>query len=378
MTYARSRLWLGVTGVGLSVVLALATIATGWPARLLPANPDTPFLVHVGHVAAVLGLQILLFFPLDVMGGCVVVRKKPAFGRFLGQWLRGAVVLYLVALVAASALLAVGRAAAPVAVVATAIGLGVLLLAGNGVLARVVAALPSAPATDVVRKAALRAGIDSTRVRLVTTDEEAFTGGWLGLTGGMLWLPQRWVDKLAPDELAAQLARRAAVRAWRWRGIALALTWNGFGLLMALQAPGGGAAAAAQLVTSSAWFTLWQFAGLLLLPSLSRSAIMEADAVAAVRVGADPTYRAIAQLDEWQESEPSRDEAVDTIFHPVPQLRERVERLQAGAKAEALPPGFYHATRTMLASGWAFSGLLGRVVHCNVGRPTLWVVFPSD
>jgi len=286
--------------------------------------------------------------------------------------------MLLVAIGVSAALLAAGRRGGTPAALVTAVALGVLLLLWNDLLARAVAAFRFEPVSEPVRKAALRAGIDVTQLRVVASDEEAFTGGWVGLAGRTLWLPLQWVNGLADDELAAQLSRRAAMRGVRWRGIFAALLWNTFGLAMALQAPDAGADTAAGLIATSAWFTLWQFAGLLLLPSVSRPAILEADGVAAVRVGADATYRAMAKLDEWQEGEPSRVEAVETIFHPVPQLRERMQRLQAGASAEPLPPSFYHATRTMLASGWAFTGLLGRVVHCNLGRPALWVVFPSD
>lgn len=379
MTYARSRLWLGISGVGVSVLLACATIATGWPARVLPVNPALPLAVHLAHVAGVFALQVLLFVPLDFVGGASVV--PPALkrqGGWFGRWLRGAVVLYGVALLGAAILMLAARAGGNGAAWLAGVAGGVLLLALNGTLARLVAALRLEPADEVVRKAAVRAGVNASEIRLVTTDEPAFTGAWMGLDGRVLWLPRQWAASLEPDELAAALARRAAVRRVRWRGVLLALGWNALGLWFALGAPGGGATTAAQFITSTAWFTLWQFAGVLLLPSLSRPAVLEADAVAAVRVGADPTYRAIARLDEWQEGEPARAEGVEAIFHPVPQLTDRVRRLQEGKTAEPLGPGFYHATRTMLATGWAFGGTLGRAVHCNLGRPALWVVYPSD
>lgn len=378
MTYARSRLWLGISGVGTTVALALLTIGTGWPTKVLPVSSTTPMAVHLAHLAGVAGLHVLLFLVLDLVGGVVIVRQRPSVGRWLGSWLRGALVLAATALVAAALVMTAARAGGNGGAVGVAVLFALALLWGNGWLARAVAPVVVAPATDPVRKAALRAGIDATRIRLVTAGDAAFTGGWVGPAGRTLWLPEHWVRSLAPDELAAQLARRAAVRVHRWRGVAAALLWNGVGFAMALQAPGGGATSAAALTMTSAWFVLWQFAGLLLLPSLSRPAVLEADAVAAVRVGADATYRAIARLDEWQEGESSRPDAVETIFHPVPELRERAERLKLGAAAGPLPPGCYHATRTMLASGWAFTGLLGRAVHCNLGRPALWVVFPSD
>jgi hypothetical protein len=380
MTYARSRLWLGITGVGTAVVLAAATVATAWPSRLLPASDAIALPVHLAHLAAVFAALVLLFFPLDLLGGAIVVRPRRAVGAWLARWLRGALVFLLLSMLTAAALMAAARAGGNGAAWLTSIAIGVAVVATNARLARLAAPVRvlGGPLPEPVRKAALRAGVDAARVRLVEADDEAFTGGWTGLTAGELWVPARWATLLEPDELAAQLARRASVRSGRWRGILLALAWNAFGWAAALDAPGGGAATAAGLVTSAAWFTIWQFAGVLLLPSLSRSAVYTADAIAATRVGADPTYRAISKLDELQESEPIRGEVVEAIFHPVPQVRERVLRLKDLSAADPVVPGFYHATRLMLGTGLAQLGWLGRVVHCNVGRPELWVFYPSD
>jgi len=38
----------------------------------------------------------------------------------------------------------------------------------------------------------------------------------------------------------------------------------------------------------------------------------------------------------------------------------------------------WHAARTALYLSWAGVGLLGRAVHCNLGRPEVWVFLPSD
>jgi hypothetical protein len=34
--------------------------------------------------------------------------------------------------------------------------------------------------------------------------------------------------------------------------------------------------------------------------------------------------------------------------------------------------------RTALPMSWCCLGLLGRAVHCNAGRPELWVLLPTD
>ncbi len=40
--------------------------------------------------------------------------------------------------------------------------------------------------------------------------------------------------------------------------------------------------------------------------------------------------------------------------------------------------GFWNVARTTLFLSWACGGFLARAVHCNIGRPELWVLFPTD
>jgi hypothetical protein len=40
--------------------------------------------------------------------------------------------------------------------------------------------------------------------------------------------------------------------------------------------------------------------------------------------------------------------------------------------------GTWNAARTTVAISPAGLGLLGRAVHCNCGRPSLWVFLPID
>ncbi|WP_146526280.1 hypothetical protein [Novipirellula artificiosorum] len=41
-------------------------------------------------------------------------------------------------------------------------------------------------------------------------------------------------------------------------------------------------------------------------------------------------------------------------------------------------PIAWHAARMTLFVSWACMGMLVRAVHCNVGRPELWVMLPTD
>lgn len=73
-----------------------------------------------------------------------------------------------------------------------------------------------------------------------------------------------------------------------------------------------------------------------------------------------------------QDDEPERAVWIERVFHPVPSVdnRRRLTRSRSF--------GAWHATRMMLFLSWSCLGLLSRAVHCNAGRPELWVLLPTD
>lgn len=204
-------------------------------------------------------------------------------------------------------------------------------------------------------------------------------GGWAGLPGAeRLVLPARWLRSLAPDALALQVARRAAAleSGSRTRGLLLALAFNPAGFGLAALAPGAGVTTVAGLVTAALAFTLWSFLGLLVLPTPSWLGVYEAD-LRAARIGFAPELfqATIARLDAEQDDEPERPPGVEAIFHTVPSVTYRVARLQEPGPAAR---GAWQAARQALYLSWAGWSFLPRAVHCNSGRPSLWVLYPGD
>ena len=229
------------------------------------------------------------------------------------------------------------------------------LVMGQGLLARAVGSI------QTVSKEA--------DTDLVAVGDLAFAGGWVGLgTTRRLVMPMAW-----PLEWrAVQRVRRGGVIASgaRAAGLTLALVFNLAGLLASLAwTPGAGLSSTDAYLRLVFGFTLWSFAGLLVLPSVSRPAVFTADRVAATR-GIE--WESVArELDRHQDDEPARAKWIERIFHPVPSLN---ARLQSGASW----PGAWQAARLALYLSWSVPGLLSRSVHCNVGRPDLWVLFPGD
>jgi len=74
MTYARSRLWLGICGVGTMVVLAVFMLATRFRHHLFPNIEHwrpLDLLALIGFV----GVFLVLMLPFDLLGGYLLPRR---------------------------------------------------------------------------------------------------------------------------------------------------------------------------------------------------------------------------------------------------------------------------------------------------------------
>ena len=117
------------------------------------------------------------------------------------------------------------------------------------------------------------------------------------------------------------------------------------------------------------------FAGLLILPTVSRMASYTIDRrVVEQGVPAELLGSTLQKLDQLQDDEPERAAWIERVFHPVPSLTNR--RLLT--RSSPLSLGAWHVARVTLFLSWSCLGLLSRDVHCNAGRPELWVLLPTD
>jgi hypothetical protein len=216
---------------------------------------------------------------------------------------------------------------------------------------------------------------DGENILVIAVKDPAFTGGIVGLgRRAKSLLPTRWLIILPKPELAAESSRRRwqIANALPARAFMLILLWNLLGtfigtrvLHLADRTP------AVALLGHACWMTLWAFASLLVLPALSRKAVFAADRAAADS-GHDPRAW-ITRFPDLVGEDGSANPAVQTIFYPVPSTEMRLRRL--GHPSTGSVPG--NLARGNLYYSWATFTLLGRAVHCNVGRPALWVFPPS-
>lgn len=374
MSYARARLWLGISGVGMLVLLCLIALVFRAPMRLLHTG-DQPLWRDGGELAAVLFVYAAVQGAFDFFGGHILPteygRSAARFGTFFRGWLRGVVAHSTILLLIGLCVIGATRAGGFWGATGAFLAISVFLIAAQMLLAELIGGFGYRVSDDTVSS-------EPVPVVLASSGGAYFTGGIAGLPGReRIVVPARWKDTLPEQEWGVLLRRRYAAMATNTRtyGLALALGFNLTGFTFAY-ALAGGAGSVAGMVTTSLWFTLWSFLGLLILPTPSQKGVFVADGFTLAR-GENPDALAavIRKLDSEQDDEPVRPGGVERVFHPIPSVARRLARFADSSRPTS---GAWHAARMAIYLSWAGMSFLSRAVHCNAGRPDAWVFLPSD
>jgi hypothetical protein len=383
MTYARGRLWLGICGVGSAVSLCTIALALKIPSALLPMNQAWLF-VDFASLAGLAGVYLVFMAPFDFMGGYVLPKR---FGKsnlplksYFWNWLRGASLQCIGYLGATLVLLACGRSFGLLGCVAFVVFACSTLIVGQSVISRFVSGRRSTRVEldfTEIESLLIKWNVVPLPIRVVSNNDIGFTGGVVGLPYfESVLIGDSWLSRLSSQELAAVIARRcvAVSSGARTRGLVIAIGWILIGFVGSTQLPFAGVTSVAEMATTLLGFTLWTFIGLLVLPTTSRQATYVIDELAISQgVSERLLATALTKLDQEQDDEASRTALVETIFHPVPSVTKRMSSSNASRRYAA-----WHAARMTLFLSWCCAGLLSRAVHCNVGRPELWIMLPTD
>lgn len=381
MTYARARLWLGISGVGLIVVITVTMIFADIPYLLLPKTEQWQAI----DVLALFGFAVALIvvmLPFDLFGGYLLPkrfgRETTTLGTFCKRWSFAVATQTILFLTTGLAILAAGRLAGLAGALAI-IGLvAMFYLAAQGTLARLFTKGKWSRNSRLLETASKAIDASELRMPLVVVDhtDAGFTGGVVGLPHReTLLIPRKWLNTLSAEQLGVAIARRIeAVRSGsRTRGLVVALAWILTGFTIAALLPGAGVRSVAGLVTTCCGFTCWTFLGLLILPTVSRRGSYGVDEQVLQRgISRENLDSTLAALDRLQDDEPQRPALIEAIFHPVPSVENR-QSFSGGSAG-----GAWHVARMTLYLSWSCLGLLSRAVHCNAGRPELWVMLPTD
>ncbi|MGF1571654.1 MAG: hypothetical protein ACFCU1_01120 [Sumerlaeia bacterium] len=391
-TYGRARLFLGISGVGLFVLVSIIAIWNHWPQYFL-SGLGANFQDEIKGLVAFIVVYVLISLPLDFLGGYFVPRwygrRSSGIGPFIVAWSRGVLVHSSALLLIALAILQAGKIGGmSLAFVVVFFVMIFLLLVQKNVARYVGEIKPSRVNLSETKKLLHSWGIRSMPpLSVYASKDEGFTGGISGFPGQeCIIIPRLWIKKFDSETLALLVARRVALikHSGRTKGAVVGFGWNLLGFATAgFLIPGAGVESVAELTTLSLGFTVWSFLGLLILPSLSRYGVFSADRYATSYDDGNRLERAIRLLDRLQDDEPKRPVLVETIFHPLPSVESRLKRIAQLKKhpknhrlGNQVKP--WNAARSSLYLSWGGLGLLSRAVHCNVGRPDLWVFLPVD
>ncbi len=352
---ANQRLRLGIANVGCWVLAASGGLFCLLLGRTRTLDSRWYLLIAFGSVA----VQALF----DFIGATLLIpAPKPTWAEFFREWLPASLghtlVLAVIGALSYASFVFTGGYASAVF-----IGMSGQVL-GRRFFLRSIGGVTTVEAAQ-----------DQTGILSANAADPAFTGGVVGFgaCATSVW-PVRWRENLSAAELAAESLRRnwQIKHGMPGRALLVVLAWNVLGASLgsfALRLAGRPPAEA--LFGYACWMTLWAFGSLLILPSLSRKIVFAADR-AVVDAGHDPRSW-IAHFPSLVGEDGGSNAAIQTIFYPVPSARMRLLHLEKATVG--FIPG--NLARSNLYYSWSTFTMLGRAVHCNVGRPALWIFPPS-
>jgi hypothetical protein len=362
--YLRGRLYLGMLAVGSWVMCSVFLLTSSW------LESCHQWLIQSGApeitaLSLILCGFYLLQAPLDWLGGYWLPRRC-GMSAYISLHGYGVAVLKHAILLMGSitTLHLVGRHAGLPAAWGVLIFLLALGVQSQHVLARWLGNLESTT------------GPKETDLFLYMATDPAFSGGISGWPGReRIIVNQAWQGVLKSDGMVwLKERRRRAVRSGlRMTGLLWAIAWISLSFVFAALLagfPGDDGMATLRLLLYGVFF---HFGGLLLLPTLSRRGSIALDRSAPSIDNQSPRTRGwIASMTLLTDGEEQRSPWIERIFHPLPSMTNRLSP-QVGSDW-----GAWNATRYMLFLSTLAGGLLSRSVHCNLGRPELWIMPPVD
>ena len=207
----------------------------------------------------------------------------------------------------------------------------------------------------------------------INCPEATFTGGTVvGIKNEQI-VPLGWREN---EALKIESLRRnyAVEKGLPVRTLLILIAWNLVGVAIGdwLKVFDSGNMALT-VIYFSAWMTLWSFIGLLILPSLSHSSVYAADR-ASYQKKPKKTEDFINKFPDIVGENGHNNPRIQKIFYPIPNSKARLEKLNETSCSKLVLGSL---SRTNLFLSWACLNLTARSVHCNFGRPLLWIYPPA-
>ena len=380
MSYARARLWIGISGVGLNVLIASGILLLAAPDGTPADDSSTKDAIWVVFAA-----YVLWMLPFDFLGGWWLPRRygrsQQSATRFCVDWASGVLLQSIVFAACGASVIWAARVAGLGGGVALLLLSFITLLAMRPLWVRIFSrSAVNDTLSDVrdIQAAVSHWGIDAVPIVFREGPTSGFTGGIVGMLRPGIVFPDQWRSLLSHEEIAALAARRSLTISTgsHTMGLIVAGLWTLSAFVVGNWGAGTlatGPQTACDLLNVIAGATLWNFLGLLILPSVSRFAARRLDGMTIARIPQELLKSAQEKVDRVQDDEPHRPLGVEMIFHPVPSVALRKHR---ELTAEGIVP--WHLARQVLFLSWALCNPLARAVHCNAGQSLLWICPPTD
>lgn len=382
--YARSRRILGAAYVGTIVALSSLALLTGAVTTLFGKSDLSP-AEWCCNIFVFVFLFGVLALPFDLAGYWIdreSGRTADSVYDRLHLLSRASCTRGLLFLAICLVLSGAAQAAGLVGMSLAALVMSALMIANQTALAKMYSAIAFQKMDDEHISTLPLGRHKKPEVLTAWNHDAGFTGGVVGLPGAeQIVIPERWLLSFTRDELRTELTRRSAVISTgsRTRGVLLSIAFTVLGVLvcgsLTMSHFGLALETSAGLITMSLCFTLWSFLGLLTLPGMSHTAVLEADRLALEQgFSADLVKETISKIDTYLEDDSKQPNSGALNFRSIPSLSQRLSSLgDNSAKGGAWSCGRYAVVLSIIGLG-----LLGRAVHCNAGRPELWGFPPSD
>ncbi len=368
LTYPTARLLSGISAVGIMNIICLALLATGAFHTWIPMMSDNAWADLLVVLAFVLAYAMIML-PLDFITGHWIPKL---YGRKVNlkvrTYLKGSLIHGLM------------------------LGSSILILHGAGQvgglpLAAVLLLLMFIFAIRFQLQTAFWVGrlkkmddpldIDPDLEAIwVESKDSCYSGGIVGLPGReIIILPSKWYHAYGADFMRyLHMRRQKAIDAgWRSWGMLFAGAWVLMSFLLSAYLvgfPEGGLVSTLHLSLLSSVF---HFLGLLLLPTPSRRATLAIDQWMQQSFDSEHAFKDwIQKFSNMTDGEIQRGRWIERIFHPIPSLQ---NRLHQNRPAHLIG---WNSNRMMLYLSIFSGGLMSRAVHCNVGKPELWIMAPAD
>lgn len=367
MTYAKARLWAGLSGILLWTIL----IGLGlWLIRF-SAITETLNIPDGIWVVILASTHLILTLPFDFLGGVFLPNRhqqyRMVFDGWWKRWARAAFFQFAIYLLMGFWLLMTGKHLGPTGTIG---GFALMMMLLGGLQIWVARASVKWESFYDNHKGKLVVYLDN--------EDPGFTGGISGIPGMEIFvIPNRWRKDMTDKMLTVMKGRRhgAIQTLSHAKGFLAAFSWNLIAFSASVFLIQEGTSTGLGLIQVVGCFSLIQLiGGQVLLSPLSRRAIWEIDQWLYYRGGDADTIRQSFHFTAIKEELLPKEATLLQALVPMPDPYSRAKHIAEQRKVK----GAWQATRQATYLSWAGMNVFSRVLPAIIGRPERWVFLPGD